>query len=71
MKSLFVVLQIIVSLLLVGAITLQTKGQGLSTSFGGKGEFYSSKRGVEKVFFWATVVLVCLFALVSLINLVI
>ncbi|MBI4999179.1 preprotein translocase subunit SecG [Candidatus Gottesmanbacteria bacterium] len=70
MKNLFVILQIIIAMLLVGAILLQARGQGLSASFGGGGEFYRSKRGLEKLLFWATVVLVCLFAITSVLNLV-
>lgn len=70
MKNLFVFLQIIIAIALIGAILLQTRGQGLSASFGGGGEFYRSKRGLEKLLFWATIVLVCLFATVSIANLV-
>jgi len=69
-KSILTILQIIVSVFLIGAILLQNKGQGLSSSFGGSGEFYRSKRGLEKLLFGLTVVLVCLFLIVSILNLV-
>lgn len=69
MKNIFVILQIIISFLLIGAILLQNQGQGLSASFGGGGEFYRSKRGLEKLLFWATIVLVCLFLVTSIISL--
>jgi len=56
------VIQILVSVLVIGAILIQAKGVGLSSTFGGGGEFYKSKRGVEKFVFRATVVLgVCFF----------
>lgn len=70
MKNIFVISQIIIAIALIGAILLQTRGQGLSSSFGGGGEFYASKRGLEKLLFWATIVLVCLFAITSIANLV-
>ena len=53
--------QLIVSVLLVVTILLQDKGVGLSATFGGGGEFYKSKRGVDKFLFYATVVLAALF----------
>lgn len=64
-------IQIIVAAFLVIAILLQNRGQGLSSSFGGGGEFYRSKRGLEKILFRATIVLGCLFLLSSILNLVI
>lgn len=64
-----VVAQIIVSILLIIAILLQTQGKGASAVFGGGGEFYRSKRSVEKVLVWATVVLSVLFCLLSIILL--
>ncbi|KKU78646.1 MAG: hypothetical protein UY05_C0052G0002 [Candidatus Peregrinibacteria bacterium GW2011_GWA2_47_7] len=53
--------QLIVSILLVVTILLQDKGVGLSATFGGGGEFYKSKRGVDKFLFYATGVLAALF----------
>ena len=70
MKNLFVFLQITTAILLIGAILLQSRGQGLGSSFGGGGEFYRSKRGLEKLLFWATIILVCLFATTSIVNLI-
>jgi protein translocase SecG subunit len=54
----------------MAAILLQSKGQGLSTSFGGGGEYYSSKRGVEKILFWATIIICVLFAITSILVLI-
>ncbi len=69
-KNILIILQIVVSVLLIGAILLQNRGQGLSASFGGGGEFYRSKRGLEKFLFWATITLVFLFSITSILNLV-
>lgn len=63
------ILQIIVSILLIGAILLQSQGGGLSPVFGGGGEMYRSKRNVEKFLVIATGVLGGLLVILSLILL--
>lgn len=65
------IIQILISLFLVGAILLQAKGVGLSATFGGEGGFYHTKRGVEKVLFIATIVLAIVFVVSSLLGSVI
>ncbi len=70
-KSLLPILQIILSILLGLSILLQNRGQGLSSSFGGGGEFYRSKRGMEKFLLYFTVILTVLFTLTLLYNLAI
>lgn len=65
----FIVAQIIVAGLLIAAVLLQVQGSGLSTVFGGGGEFYRSRRSVEKILVWATVILMVLFAGLSIILL--
>lgn len=61
MRTFLVIFQIVVSVLLVLTILLQEKGVGLSSAFGGGGEFYRSKRGVDRLLFIVTVVLSVLF----------
>ena len=63
--------QIAVALLLTAAILLQQKGTGLGSAFGGSGQMYRSKRGVEKSLFIATIVLAVLFAAGALVTLII
>jgi len=58
--------QIIVSVLLIITILLQERSSGLSGVFGGSGEFYHTRRGLEKIIFWGTIVLVIAFAALSL-----
>ncbi|OGH14969.1 MAG: preprotein translocase subunit SecG [Candidatus Levybacteria bacterium RIFCSPLOWO2_02_FULL_37_10] len=61
------ILQILIPVLLIGAILLQMQGSGLSKTFGGGGgEFYRSKQSIEKILIWATVILAGLFGLMSL-----
>lgn len=49
--------------LLVIGVLLQQKGAGLSSTFGGSGVGYSTKRGAEKVIFQATIVISVLFVI--------
>jgi len=64
-----IVFQIVVAILLIVCVALQMQGSGLSTAFGGSGEFYRSKRSMEKFLYTATIVLAGLFALISLLLL--
>lgn len=67
MKLVLALAQIICSLLLVVAITLQGKGSGLSSVFGGRSA-YQTKRGVEKLLFRFTILLVAVFIIVSILG---
>ncbi|OGL74175.1 preprotein translocase subunit SecG [Candidatus Uhrbacteria bacterium RIFCSPHIGHO2_12_FULL_57_11] len=59
---------IVVSLLLIAAVLLQSRGAGLGAVFGGEGNVYRTKRGVEKIVFRATVALSAAFLLLALLN---
>jgi preprotein translocase subunit SecG len=48
---------ITLSVLLVTSVLLQQMGSGLSSTFGGSGASYQTRRGLEKVLFRATIVL--------------
>ena len=63
------IIEIIVSILLIGLVLLQMQGSGLSSAFGGTGEVYRSKRSLEKLLMWATVVVAVIFAIISLLLL--
>lgn len=65
------VTQVVISILLTLAVLAQQRGSGLSATFGGGGEVYTSKRGAEKVLFNATIILSVLFVLNSLVFLLI
>jgi protein translocase SecG subunit len=62
------ILQIIVAVALVAVILLQAPEGGLSPAFSGGGEMYRSKRNVEKFLVVATIVLISLLAILSLIQ---
>lgn len=61
--------QILVSILLIIAILVQQRGGGLSGVFGGEGSVYSTRRGIEKNIFIATVILAVLFIGISILRL--
>jgi protein translocase SecG subunit len=63
------IIAILAAIALIVLVLLQMQGSGLSTAFGGTGEFYRSKRSVEKLLMWATVVTTVIFAVVSLLLL--
>ena len=71
MKSTLTIFQIITAALLITTILIQAKGTGLGSSWGGSGESYRSKRGVEKILFRLTIILACLFLLSSIANVLI
>ena len=69
MNNIIVIAQIIVSILLIALIILQAKGVGLGRAFGGTGDFYKSRRGVEKIVFNLTIVLLITFLVTSILSL--
>ncbi len=71
MKVLIQFAQIIISIALIIVILVQAKGTGIGTVFGGSEGFYRSKRGVEKLFVYLTILLAISFFVLSLIQLLI
>jgi len=68
------IIQILVAAVLVVLILLQQRGTALGSSFGGDsggGGLYSTRRGIQKKIYWATIVLAIAFIVLSLINLAI
>ncbi len=69
MPNALAVTQIIVSILLVVLILLQAQGTGLGSTWGGGGETYHTRKGVERIVFIATIVGIVCFVLLSLASL--
>jgi len=71
MRGVLNVIQIVISILLIGLILIQARGTGFgrSNSFGGSSSF--SKRGLEKLIFRLTFIVVSLFLIVAIISLLI
>lgn len=70
MKNIILVFQLAVSVSLIVLIVLQAKGVGLGRAWGGGGEFYKSRRGVEKIVFNLTIALVVVFLITSILSLI-
>ncbi len=70
MKSVVSLIQIILGILLILVIIIQQKGSGLGSAFGGDLSFYRTKRGAEKLLFYATIAIAIAFIISSLVGLV-
>lgn len=70
MRTWLAIVQIVISSLLVAAVLLQQRGTGLSATFGGEGNIYRTKRGLEKVIFIATIVFAVLFFASAVLSIV-
>ena len=64
------ILQLVIAIVLIGAILMQNRGGGLSNIFGGAGNVYMTKRGIEKKIFILTIVLAVLFFATSLLTII-
>ncbi|MBM3251103.1 MAG: preprotein translocase subunit SecG [Candidatus Nealsonbacteria bacterium] len=72
MQTFISIAQIIVAILLIVFILFQQRGTALGSAFGGEGGgFYSTRRGIQKKIFWATIVCGALFIGLAILNLVI
>ncbi len=68
MKDILLIANIILSLAIVVLILIQGKGAGLGNAWGGGGEMFQSRRGVEKITMNLTYFLIFLFFLLSIAN---
>ncbi|MDP3772289.1 MAG: preprotein translocase subunit SecG [bacterium] len=68
MRQIILIAQVIISLLLIVSVLLQQRGGGLSQVFGGTGGAYRTRRGVERVTLWATIILAILFLIAALLS---
>ncbi len=68
MKFVLNIAQIAVSVILVASILLQARGTGLGAAFGGEGNVYRTKRGVEKLLFRSTIFFAVAFFALALVN---
>ena len=64
-KNIILIFQILFAIVLVFLIIIQAKGTGLSSSILGTSTVYSTKRGVEKIVYYGTVVTAVLFLLLQ------
>jgi len=57
------------AVLMIGAILLQQRGASLGAGFGASGELYTTRRGLDKNLYEATIVLAVIFVLSILVGL--
>ncbi len=68
--DIFAIVQIVLSLLLIATVILQRRGSEAGIAFGGGGESFRSKKGLERFLFFATIIISVLFAANSILTLV-
>lgn len=69
MPQILQISQIVISILLIAAILLQQRGTGLTSTFGGLADIYSTRRGLEKFIFVLTIILGALLVIVIALDL--
>lgn len=67
LHSVLAISQLVLAILLMICVLLQQKGAGLGAAFGGSSAIYTTRRGVDKVLFQATIGIAVFFFLVSII----
>lgn len=68
MQTFILVAQIVLAVLITISVLLQAQGTGLGSTWGGGGETYHTRRGLEKVVFYFTIGAIALFILTSLLS---
>lgn len=67
MNSTLIAIQLVSGIVMVMSILLQQRGTGLGSAFGGTGNVYRTKRGIEQVLLWITIATAFIFLSTSLI----
>lgn len=71
LQTLLSITQIALAVLLIVVVLLQQKGAGLGAAFGGSGNIYTTRRGIDKVLFRATIAISILFFVIAVANLLV
>lgn len=69
MQTALYIINIILSIAIVALILIQGRGAGMGNAWGGGGESFQTRRGVEKITLRLTVICIILFFIVSAVNL--
>jgi preprotein translocase subunit SecG len=62
------IVQILISLVLIGIVLLQTRGSSFSATFTSDSSIYHSRRGVERTLFQFTIGLAVFFIIISIVS---
>lgn len=68
MKDIIYISTIIISIVIVALILLQGRGAGLGSAWGGGGEMFQTRRGIEKITMRLTIAMIVVFLTISVIN---
>lgn len=71
LSSLLEIVTIISAALMIACILLQARGASLGAGFGSSGELFTTRRGIDKSLYEATIVLAVVFMTSILVNLII
>ncbi|HKM19964.1 MAG TPA: preprotein translocase subunit SecG [Candidatus Dojkabacteria bacterium] len=63
------IVQIVVCVILVISILLQNRAEGLGQMFGGGGEIFRTKRGLEKFLYYLTIGMIAVLVITSVVIL--
>ena len=66
MYKTLLIIQITVSVLLTISVLLQNRAEGLGKMFGGGGEVFRTKRGLERFLYYFTIILTAILVILSL-----
>ena len=67
-KTIITIAQIITSVAIIVSVLLQNRGEGLGSFFGGGGEVFRTRRGLENTLFYTTIGLAVILIGLSIAN---
>ena len=70
METYLNIVQIIISIIVIGVVLLQARGSGFSATFSSDTSIYRTRRGVEKTLFNVTIGLAVLFVGISILSVI-
>lgn len=71
MVTYFNVAEIIISIVLIAVLLLQSRGAGFNGTFNSDSSVFRSRRGLEKTLFQLTIVLAVVFAVISILSVIV
>lgn len=69
MKDVLLIIGSVLSIFIVLLILIQGRGAGLGSAWGGGGELFQTRRGIEKWTLWLTVIFIVILFIVSVAKL--
>ena len=70
METYLNIVQIIISVIVIGVVLLQARGSGFSATFSSDTSIYRTRRGVERTLFNVTIALAVLFVGISILSVI-